>query len=602
MIRIIIIILLHHLPQYYSFLLVCPSSPQRPIKVSSSSNRRIVIPPLALLSLKRIESGGLKISSSLSSSSLSSSSSPVQEQRWSRSYRRATIFNRHARNNNDDDDDDDDDDDNDTNNDNGKFDNNLVQILDNDDRVDSNNSNNNNIENNNDNLSTFAKTLTFIKPTLPKSIQDSIIQTTKSIGFKSTNDLIFFASDFVPKQQQAQSNILIDDFQLNPLDAHRLRIALIKLVQYHYHHREKKVFDDDNDDEEKDGDSYEEYNNDKDHHDNDNDHNNNKNIEQEEAHSNNKPKPDTTKCKPPSFKKFIVNRNAKNRKTISKSSSVNDDNVIIVDSYGLSSNYQEQYPLLSFELDTFMNYMIDPSSTTIRNFYLVESPIRLATAEVYVRHVKLFLGWYLSISTQNNFKNNISTKKNTSLFEIFPTIKPSTSKPIVDFIKFLRKERNISNSYEANVLRGLTKLLKYIIANSQIDDVDDDDDNDNNHKNAENDTNNNFQNGIGTEKTFNSISTSSGNKKSFDEIPVIRELRRLQRDAGKKSKFDKRSSDESKKWLDWDEYLQVVEVLRMDVLSEIETYDNNTIRPPPKTKQQPKGKQQQQITKINRIK
>jgi hypothetical protein len=61
---------------------------------------------------------------------------------------------------------------------------------------------------------------------------------------------------------------------------------------------------------------------------------------------------------------------------------------------------------------------------------------------------------------------------------------------------WLRKSRSISASYEANILRGLTKLVKFRFAKE-------------------------------------STADPSYGQKSFEDIPLIREIRRLYTDANK---------------------------------------------------------------------
>ena len=50
-----------------------------------------------------------------------------------------------------------------------------------------------------------------------------------------------------------------------------------------------------------------------------------------------------------------------------------------------------------------------------------------------------------------------------------------------------------------------------------------------------------------------SISDPSLNAKCFEDIPAIKELRRLHREAEKKQKISPRSSDEKEKWISWNE-------------------------------------------------
>jgi hypothetical protein len=101
----------------------------------------------------------------------------------------------------------------------------------------------------------------------------------------------------------------------------------------------------------------------------------------------------------------------------------------------------------------------------------------------------------------------------------------------------LRSERKISVSYEANLLRGLIKLLKFRFARESQSDP------------------------------------AYGGGKSFDDIPVVRELRKLHRDANKRQAVAPRSSNEDRKWLSWPEYLLVVQRSKTDLEFLLEHYD-----------------------------
>ena len=105
----------------------------------------------------------------------------------------------------------------------------------------------------------------------------------------------------------------------------------------------------------------------------------------------------------------------------------------------------------------------------------------------------------------------------------------------------MRSERNISSNYEANILRGLIKIVKFRFA--------------------------------GEVSSSTDKLRSATSKTPLDDIPVVIELRKFHRDAGNRSKKAPRSSDEGKKWLDWSEYLEVIELLKADLGSMIDRYE-----------------------------
>ena len=172
--------------------------------------------------------------------------------------------------------------------------------------------------------------------------------------------------------------------------------------------------------------------------------------------------------------------------------------------------------------------------------------IRPATAKVYMRHAKQFLGWYAAThgilqssavvpensnsNGDDHNSNNIRNDQKLSLYTIFPDKEKKSADALLDFILWLRSSRNISVSYESNILRGLTKVLKFRFAHE-------------------------------------SQSDPSYGEKSFDDIPLIREIRKLHRDANKRQRVAPRASNESQKWLSWPDYLQVVQQTQSELAS-----------------------------------
>jgi integrase len=226
--------------------------------------------------------------------------------------------------------------------------------------------------------------------------------------------------------------------------------------------------------------------------------------------------------KKPLYKSVVVNEKAKRRK--SPSNEKHD--------YGLPRNYRELYPVLAKELNNFFSFMTRPSTAS------QEPSIKPATANVYLRHAKLFLGWYIS-QVKKDEEGSTFDASNASIFTIVTTKEKESADCLLEFILWLRTSRSISVSYEANVLRGLTKLLKFRFA-------------------------------------AQSKADPSYGEKSFDDIPVIRELRKLHRDANKRQTLSPRSSDEDRKWLSWPEYLQVIHALKKDLLQLMDNEEAET--------------------------
>ena len=350
---------------------------------------------------------------------------------------------------------------------------------------------------------------------LPVDSKRAIFQDIQNAGFTSSKELYAFCHDF-EHRPEVLSTILQDDFGFGTLRSHQVRAALTRLIEMR--------------------------NNKQGHESNSNqahlsrveDTGNGTIIRKGHYNETSPPngtmrKDEEEKVKQPLFKSVIVNSKAKQRHTtiLSNASAINNPG----HNYGLPSNMKVLYPKISKELDEFMLFMTLPAAS------LQESPIRKATANVYLRHARLFLGWWLNYGLIQNGTSLSSDREDLlSVYTIFPTKEAGSAQPIVDFILWLRHYRDISDSYEANMLRGLTKFLKFRFS-------------------------------------VESRADPAYGEKPFHDIPAVRELRKLHRDANRRQTHSPRSSDEDKKWLSWDEYLSVVKALREELEEEIHTFE-----------------------------
>jgi integrase len=265
-----------------------------------------------------------------------------------------------------------------------------------------------------------------------------------------------------------------------------------------------------------------------------------------------------------SYRQVVVDERAKRRRSKVSSSLSSADSSSVGEAqprnidvnptydYGLPKNYHSRFPILSSELHEFFLFMTQPTP------FAQEDPIRDATATVYVRHAKLFLGWYLSqYSTlerhQEQPTNDLAKgeergeKRDThvSIFQIFPDKEKNSATVLIDFIIWLRSSREVSVSYEANMLRGLIKLLKFRFARESL-----------------------------TDPAY-----GDGGKVTFDDIPIIRELRKIHRSANQRQRNAPRSSNEQRKWLSWPEYLKVVDSTKLELQSLLQEYNKQHTEP-----------------------
>lgn len=326
---------------------------------------------------------------------------------------------------------------------------------------------------------------------LPTAVQEKLTE----VGLCDTSELKLLASDFVDRPE-VFSSLLQSDFGLDPMSAHRTRAAVMNVMSIHQtpwngaklsQTEDRNLSLDSKNDLQRSGSSF----------------------SPSESKRGDEAPGDVGAGTRPLYKSVVVNDKAKRRKAAADEKH----------DYGLHVNCHDLHPILADELDDFFTFMTRPSTGS------QESPIKPATANIYMRHARQFLGWFLS----QHEKGSKFDKTNASIFEIVPNKEKESANCLLDFILWLRTNRSISVSYEANILRGLTKLTKFRFAEqSQAD--------------------------------------PSYGEKSFDDIPVVRELRKLHRDANKRQTLAPRSSDENRKWLSWPEYLQVIEKLKGDLL------------------------------------
>lgn len=351
------------------------------------------------------------------------------------------------------------------------------------------------------------------------SIRTSIHEKIRDIGFSDSSELAMLAADF-KERPEVFSSLLQTDFRLDALSAHRTRAAVMNMISDSSGDEKSVVIRNEinnvtagqparnavKSQETAENCFYDESLT----------NGINTNDVGHGASAISKTNNTMKTVKRPLFKSVVVNEKAQKRR--SKSSDEKHD-------YGLTRDYQKIYPKLGEEMDSFFTFMTRPSTAS------QEAPIRPATANVYMRHAKLFLGWFLFQHCRE--KDSAFDDATVSICDIVPTSDKQSADCFLEFIVWLRTSRSISVSYEANVLRGLTKLLKFRFASQ-------------------------------------SKADPAYGEKSFDDIPAVRELRKLHRDANKRQILSPRSSDEDQKWLSWQEYLGVIQGIKTDLLNLID--------------------------------
>jgi hypothetical protein len=199
-----------------------------------------------------------------------------------------------------------------------------------------------------------------------------------SSGFIDDNDVTNFAKGFI-QREEVLSQILIQDFSWEVMDAHRARVGMIELVHRQSVETERPRLHSPEAERKDEGipvsqpiirSLVAE---------NETDADNTKviNVQQE-------PDPEV---KLASWKSVLVNDKAKLRRTKKQSNGQEVSSNKDTYSYGLASTDREVYSTLFEELDNYWSFMTVPQTSTF-----AEPPIREKTAEVYRTHSRLFLG------------------------------------------------------------------------------------------------------------------------------------------------------------------------------------------------------------------
>jgi hypothetical protein len=360
--------------------------------------------------------------------------------------------------------------------------------------------------------------------------------------------------DYMNQDSSTISTILIRDFQLPPLVAHQTRTALLYLHQQQQQNEEENakvpVRENGNQLRKEEEDSTTTTTT-----------SSSSNVPNQSLlvsdHDDNEPNP--TSSWEQRYKSTIVRPIAQRRWAMCQTSTTssatsNTDNKHM---FAYSLQPIQDYPICQQELQEFYQFMTLPSTDSQE-----ETPIRPATANIYIRHAKLFLGWYWNIHVPNH--NQDRDKALLSLYVIFPTKDKVHANSILQYILWLRTTRYIAVSYEANLLRGLCKLLKFRYRKESF---------------TESDTgmNNSHNNdGMNSHTAHDDATTTTSTTTSFNDIPVIRELRKLHRDANRRQAVAPRVSQEEHKWLSWPDYIQVVQRTKDDLWLELQDYKTTT--------------------------
>jgi len=147
-----------------------------------------------------------------------------------------------------------------------------------------------------------------------------------------------------------------------------------------------------------------------------------------------------------------------------------------------------------------------------------ESPIATVTANKYEEHLRGILGWLVK-------EKEYKVEDLSSLQILFPNSKANAADVTFDYLQYLTVERGISANYELLITRSCIAAAKFLYGSKSK-----------------------FQPGE--------------DALPYHDIPLIKELRRLAKDAKSRASKSPLMSNEKLKWLDWGDYLSVCDTLK----------------------------------------
>ncbi len=189
-------------------------------------------------------------------------------------------------------------------------------------------------------------------------------------------------------------------------------------------------------------------------------------------------------------------------------------------SYKLNDN--EISPKLQCELNEFYDFLVD-----ISWFGRQDPPLRDVTAKACLTHVLRIFGWLHEFKQVPLEVLSLNQIIDFTCLANKPTAKLTAKenfKLISEYIRWLRKEREVHPSSELFPLRSLVSVAKYLYHNE----------------------------------------TDYPDVKNYQDVPILVLLRNEINKTEERAKTTASPRDDSKKWLDWPKYLACVERLKAE--------------------------------------
>ena len=162
---------------------------------------------------------------------------------------------------------------------------------------------------------------------------------------------------------------------------------------------------------------------------------------------------------------------------------------------------------------------------TTRRLGSHEAPIKEVTARKYEDHVRGLLGWML-FTFPEEFSEGAKSVRSMRL--AFPSPAKSSAARAFEHLQWLSETRHCGPAYELVALRAFVAAAKFLHGDAEEDEARDVD-------------------------------------RPYARVPLVAQLRRLNKDAGRRASRASPVADVRKKWLSWDQYLGLVKRLEDEV-------------------------------------
>ena len=162
---------------------------------------------------------------------------------------------------------------------------------------------------------------------------------------------------------------------------------------------------------------------------------------------------------------------------------------------------------------------------TTRRLGSHEAPIKEVTARKYEDHVRGLLGWML-FTFPEEFPEGAKSVRSMRL--AFPSPAKSSAARAFEHLQWLSETRHCGPAYELVALRAFVAAAKFLHGDAEEDEARDVD-------------------------------------RPYARVPLVAQLRRLNKDAGRRASRASPVADVRKKWLSWDQYLGLVKRLEDEV-------------------------------------